>query len=171
MGGMDAPESFNRDVFGDRGITQDAEDPAVDAALMQVEQRLKRVNVPSRKALQHLVLLSRSREIGATSRVHRSFAQDDKVLSPLVASCIPAMHTRPPATHVPAILFVICSELLAQSRLLIKEHEQTNGQGDCGSSGDGYRVGMAEDDPQANPPCCQACVHGVPHVPVETYRD
>src|SRR5262249_60504543 len=30
-------------------------------------------------------------------------------------------------------------------------------------------IGVPEDPPQPNPPCCEAHVHGVPHVAVETH--
>src|SRR5438046_6149138 len=42
---------------------------------------------------------------------------------------VPASHARPPAPYVPAILFVIPAELLAQHRLLIHQAEQINAKG------------------------------------------
>ncbi len=54
MSAVDAPESFYRDVFGDRWIAHDAENPAVDIALMLAEQRLKRIDVALGKLLQHV---------------------------------------------------------------------------------------------------------------------
>src|SRR5690242_12956804 len=42
----------------------------------------------------------------------------------------PCSRTRPPATHVAAILFVVCPEFLSQRRLLIKHDEQMHADGD-----------------------------------------
>src|SRR5207247_8449368 len=39
---------------------------------------------------------------------------------------VPGSHARPPAPYVPAILFVICPELLAQRRLFVQDDKQMN---------------------------------------------
>lgn len=58
------------------------------------------------------------------------------------AVVVPASDTRPPATHVPTILFVLGPELLAQRRLLVKDHEKMHAEGKCYDGSDRYRVGM-----------------------------
>ncbi len=89
----------------------------------------------------------------------------------LLMRFVPASHMRPPSIHVPAILFVVCPEFAAQSWLLIKEHEQMYAEGNrypCCNRG---WVGAPESHPQPNPPCCEAHVHGVPQIAVETHDD
>jgi hypothetical protein len=83
---------------------------------------------------------------------------------------VPPSHTWPPATNVPAILFVVCPEFLAQSRLFIKDHEQMHTEGNCCDGSDQSRVAVPENHPQPDPARCKAHVHGVPHVAVETHH-
>src|SRR3989442_9637538 len=42
---------------------------------------------------------------------------------------VPGSHARPPAPYVPAILFVICPELLAQRRLFVQDDKQMHAEG------------------------------------------
>jgi hypothetical protein len=87
------------------------------------------------------------------------------------AVVVPPSDTRPPATHVPTILFVLGPELLAQRRLLVKDHEKMHAEGKCYDGCDRYRVGMPEHNPQPDSADCEAQVHGAPHVAVETHHD
>src|SRR5580692_10190131 len=61
---------------------------------------------------------------------------------------IPASRTRPPATHIPAILFIVFPKFLAQSWFFVKDHEQMYGKANrCGGSNH-ERVGASEYNPQ-----------------------
>src|SRR2546428_3637932 len=64
---------------------------------------------------------------------------------------VPASHARPPAPYVPAILFVIRAELLAQRRLFVEENKQMHAESDGCDCRDHSRVGMSENDPQPDP--------------------
>src|SRR5262245_46838468 len=81
---------------------------------------------------------------------------------------VPTSCARPPAPYVPAILFVILSNLLVQVRLFIESDKQMDAEGYGCYCGDRYRVGVSKNDPQANPPNCEAQVHRVSDVAVET---
>jgi len=83
---------------------------------------------------------------------------------------VPASHTRPPSIHVPAILFVVCPEFAAQSWLFIKEHEQMYGERNRRHGSKRGWVGVPENYPQPNPSGCEAQIHGVPYVAVETHH-
>src|SRR5205809_2590044 len=83
---------------------------------------------------------------------------------------VPGSHARPPAPHVPAILFVICPELLAQRRLFIQDDKQTHAERNGCHRRDHSRVSMSENDPQPDPADCEADVHRVTHVSVEAHH-
>src|SRR5438105_8946945 len=61
---------------------------------------------------------------------------------------VPASQARPPAPYVPAILFVIRAELLAQRRLFIQDDKQMHAEGNGCHRRDHSRVSMSENDPQ-----------------------
>src|SRR5207245_11726392 len=82
---------------------------------------------------------------------------------------VPASQARPPAPYVPAILFVICPELLAQRRLFIQQDKQMHAERNGCHRGDRYRIGVSENDPQSDPSDCEAHVHRVAHVAVEAH--
>src|SRR5213593_1869724 len=82
---------------------------------------------------------------------------------------VPGSHARPPAPHVPAILFVICPELLAQRRLFIQDDKQMHAERNGCHRGDRYRIGVSENDPQPDPSDAEAHVHLVAHVAVEAH--
>src|SRR5437899_2526238 len=82
----------------------------------------------------------------------------------------PASHARPPAHYVPAILFVIRAELLAQRRLFVEENKQMHAESDGCDCRDHSRVGMSENDPQPDPANREAHVHRVTHVAVEAHH-
>ena len=52
----------------------------------------------------------------------------------------PASHTWPPATHVPAIVFVLCTEFLAQRGLFVKDHEEMHAERNGCDGSDRYRL-------------------------------
>src|SRR5437588_11914534 len=83
---------------------------------------------------------------------------------------VPASHARPPAPYVPAILFVIRAELLAQRRLFVEENKQMHAESDGCDCRDHSRVGMSENDPQPDPANCETHVHRVTHVAVEAHH-
>src|SRR5438876_11026663 len=83
---------------------------------------------------------------------------------------VPASQARPPAPYVPAILFVICPELLAQRRLFVEENKQMHAESDGCDCRDHSRVGMSENDPQPDPANREAHVHRVTHVAVEAHH-
>src|SRR6266705_1272113 len=83
---------------------------------------------------------------------------------------VPASHARPPAPYVPAILFVIRAELLAQRRLFVEENKQMHAESDGCHRRDHSRVSMSENDPQPDPADCEADVHRVTHVSVEAHH-
>src|SRR5271167_2917353 len=83
---------------------------------------------------------------------------------------VPASHTRPPSIDVPAILFVGCPEFPAQSWLFIKDDEQMYGECNRYHGSNRHWVGLSEYNPQPDPSPCEALVHGVPHVAVETHH-
>src|SRR5207244_3919950 len=58
--------------------------------------------------------------------------------------------------YVPAILFVICPELLAQRRLFIQDDKQMHAERNGCHRGDRYRIGVSENDPQPDPSDCEA---------------
>jgi len=70
-----------------------------------------------------------------------------------------------------AILFVVGAEFREESWFLVKGDEEVDGQGDCQDGGDGLGVGVAENDPEADPAGGEAFVHGVAHVAIETHHD
>src|ERR1700720_4516356 len=84
---------------------------------------------------------------------------------------VPGSHAWPPATDVPAILFVVCAEFLAQGWLFIKHHKQMNAESNRRHGSDHRRIGATEHNPQSDPPCCEAHVHGVANVAIETHHD
>jgi hypothetical protein len=51
---IDAPEAFDGEVFGSGGIADDANDPAVDVALMPAKQGLEGVKVAVTKPPQYV---------------------------------------------------------------------------------------------------------------------
>src|SRR5438445_7223853 len=83
---------------------------------------------------------------------------------------VPASHARPPAPYVPAILFVICPELLAQRRLFVEENKQMHAESDGCDCRDHSRVRMSENNPQPDPADHEADVHRVTHVSVEAHH-
>src|SRR2546422_5965961 len=83
---------------------------------------------------------------------------------------VPGSHARPPAPYVPAILFVICPELLAQRRLFVQDDKQMHAEGNGCHRRDHSRVSMSENDPQPDPADCEADVHRVTHVSVEAHH-
>src|SRR5256886_738367 len=83
---------------------------------------------------------------------------------------VPGSHARPPAPYVPAILFVICPELLAQRRLFIQDDKQMHAERNGCHRRDHSRVSMSENDPQPDPADCEADVHRVTHVSVEAHH-
>src|SRR5213594_5164433 len=83
---------------------------------------------------------------------------------------VPASHARPPAPYVPAILFVIRAELLAQRRLFVEENKQMHAESDGCDCRDHSWVGMSENDPQPDPANREAHVHRVTHVAVEAHH-
>src|SRR5438552_18289777 len=82
---------------------------------------------------------------------------------------VPASHARPPAPYVPAILFVIRAELLAQRRLFIQQDKQMHAKGNGCRRRDHSRVRVSENNPQPDPSDCEAHVHRVAHVAVEAH--
>src|SRR5438309_9429348 len=82
---------------------------------------------------------------------------------------VPASHARPPAPYVPAILFVIRAELLAQRRLFVEENKQMHAKGNGCRRRDHSRVRVSENNPQPDPSDCEAHVHRVAHVAVEAH--
>src|SRR5438093_13390707 len=82
---------------------------------------------------------------------------------------VPASHARPPAPYVPAILFVIRAELLAQRRLFIQQDKQMHAKGNGCHRRDHSRVRVSENNPQPDPSDCEAHVHRVAHVAVEAH--
>src|SRR5215469_343841 len=82
---------------------------------------------------------------------------------------VPTSQTWPPSIHVPAILLVLSSEFGAQSWLFVKEYEQVYAEGNRDRGSNRGWVGVPENYPQSDPPCCEAHVHGVPHAAVETH--
>src|SRR5947208_10346330 len=83
---------------------------------------------------------------------------------------VPASQARPPAPYVPAILFVICPELLAQRRLFIQQDKQMHAERNDCHRGDRYQIGVSENDPQPDPSDCEAHVHRITHVAVEAHH-
>src|SRR5438874_12636261 len=83
---------------------------------------------------------------------------------------VPGSRARPPAPYVPAILFVIRAELLAQRRLFIQNDKQMHPEGNGCHRGDRYRIGVSENDPQPDPANREAHVHRVTHVAVEAHH-
>src|SRR5437667_3597828 len=83
---------------------------------------------------------------------------------------VPGSHARPPAPYVPAILFIIRAELLAQRRLFIQNDKQMHPEGNGCHRGDRYRIGVSENDPQPDPANREAHVHRVTHVAVEAHH-
>src|SRR5947209_11849024 len=83
---------------------------------------------------------------------------------------VPGSHARPPAPYVPAILFVICPELLAQRRLFVQDDKQMHAERNGCHRRDHSRVSMSENDPQPDPADCEADVHRVTHVSVEAHH-
>src|SRR5437660_4097373 len=83
---------------------------------------------------------------------------------------VPRSRARPPAPYVPAILFVIRAELLAQRRLFIQNDKQMHPEGNGCHRGDRYRIGVSENDPQPDPANREAHVHRVTHVAVEAHH-
>src|SRR5439155_957838 len=77
---------------------------------------------------------------------------------------VPASHARPPAPYVPAILFVIRAELLAQRRLFIQQDKQMHAKGNGCHRRDHSRVRVSENNPQPDPSDCEAHVHRAAHV-------
>src|SRR3989442_15114363 len=68
------------------------------------------------------------------------------------------------------MLFVVRSELPAQSLLLIKDHEQVYAEGNGRHGSNQTWFGVSEYNPQPNPAGGEAEVHGIPHVAVETHH-
>src|SRR5207245_8499671 len=82
---------------------------------------------------------------------------------------IPAPHPRPPATHIPAILFVLCPELVAQRRLFVEDYKQMHTEGNGRHGSDGCRVRVSEHNAQPDPSHREAHIHRVPNVAVEAH--
>src|SRR5438876_6302618 len=82
---------------------------------------------------------------------------------------VPASHARPPAPYVPAILFVIRAELLAQRRLFIQQDKQMHAKGNGCHRRDHSRVRVSENNPQPDPADREAHVHRITHVAVEAH--
>src|SRR5207245_4835208 len=83
---------------------------------------------------------------------------------------VPASHARPPAPYVPAILFVIRAELLAQRRLFIQQDKQMHPEGNGCHRRDHSRVRVSENNPQPDAADHEADVHRVTHVSVEAHH-
>src|SRR4029077_886799 len=83
----------------------------------------------------------------------------------------PGAEARKPASYVLAILDVVGSEFLAQRGLFIEDHKQVHAEGSGQDGDDDHRVGVAKDDPKADPPGRKTQVHRVANIPVETNND
>src|SRR5207245_65603 len=83
---------------------------------------------------------------------------------------VPASQARPPAPYVPAILFVIRAELLAQRRLFIQQDKQMHPEGNGCHRRDHSRVRVSENNPQPDAADHEADVHRVTHVSVEAHH-
>ena len=69
---------------------------------------------------------------------------------------IPRLPARPPAAYVLAIIEISGAELLAQDGLFVEDHEEMNANSDGRYGRNRDRVGVAENDPQADPSRCEA---------------
>src|SRR5262249_309338 len=74
---------------------------------------------------------------------------------------VPSVHARPPAANVLTIRLVLSSKFLPERRLFIEDYEQMHAESNGCDSGDRKQVGMAEDNPKADPARCEPQVHGI----------
>src|SRR6266852_6115914 len=83
---------------------------------------------------------------------------------------VPGVQAWPPASHVPAILDVIRSELLAQRGLFIEDNKQMYAEGNRRHGGNRHWVSVSEDDPQPDPKNGQTNIHRVAHIAVKAHH-
>ena len=102
--------------------------------------------------------------ISSSRRATFEHVQNNRCHSRRILS--PCAMLTPTAMNVPTILFVLCAELLAQRRLLLKEHEEMHGGGAAIANGlAGPNTTHSPTHPAGKPP-----VHGVADVSVETHH-
>src|SRR6266851_1600282 len=99
------------------------------------------------------------------------WGQPPPAVPPPSSRLIPAPQPRPPAAHVAAILVVLRPELPAQRRLLVKNDKKMDAEGNRCDRSHHSRVGVPENHPQPNPPRCEAQIHGVPYIAIETHHN
>src|SRR4029077_146606 len=56
-----------------------------------------------------------------------------------------------------------------ERRFFVEENEEMDGERGGGDCGDESRVGMTEDDPQADPADRKANIHPVPHITIKSH--
>lgn len=84
---------------------------------------------------------------------------------------IPGPQPRPPAVYIAAIIFVFSAEFFSQGRLFIKSNKQMHAQGNGRDRGDGYRVSMAENDPEPDPSRRETHVHRIAYITIEAHNN
>jgi hypothetical protein len=70
MSAMDSPECFDGEIFGSRGITNDAENPPVDRRLMLAEEGFECVEIAVPELIQYGA--QRFRHLACLSKPHTS---------------------------------------------------------------------------------------------------
>src|SRR5579863_1116336 len=83
----------------------------------------------------------------------------------------PGVQARRPAAHVVAIFVIGVAEFSAQRRLLVEDDKQMHAESDGRDCGDGCPTCASENNPEADPPRCEADIHRIAHVTVKAHHD